>query len=60
MPSSVYLPLVLAVSAVFFVAAGYIPQDKKYLGIVFLTISLAFMGFTTSGYDANYQDIAAR
>ncbi|XP_067947011.1 sialin-like isoform X2 [Watersipora subatra] len=48
------------VPAAFLVAVGYLPCDKKYLGVVFLTFAVAFTAFCRSGYMPNPVDIAPK
>lgn len=54
------LIVALLVPAGFLVGTGFIPCDKGYLGIVFLTVAVGFTGLVSSGYGSNFQDIAAR
>ena len=50
----------LIVPTGFLIAAGFIPCDKKYLGIVFMTTAVGFTGFANSGFTANIHDIASK
>ncbi|XP_067947009.1 sialin-like [Watersipora subatra] len=52
--------LALLIPAAALVAAGHVPCDKSYLGVMFLVIAVGFMGFNRSGYVTNAQDIAPK
>ena len=44
----------------FFIGAGFVPCDKAYIGVICMTVAVSFMSLRSSGYAANFQDIAAR
>ena len=44
----------------FLIAAGYVPCDHKYVGIIMMTAAGMFMSLRVTAYAPNIPDIAAR